>query len=194
MRLCPKQITFLTGKCVPAVTLHPQGRFSTFLIHRRGGWAGSVWITGCVSQMENSSPVGLERAQSCSWVGTYKRWGGQAQMCHTLVWLPQKSCPSTEKDLFFLLQPLLEALPRRLYSRTDTQDFCRLCQTRFTKSFPFPMTLSIYITAIARKICMNLVAGFTPLWLSFIPVHPLRKEGTQWHTSIENETVPPQRN
>lgn len=123
VRLCPKKITLLTGKCVPALTLHPQGRFSTFLIHRRGGWAGFVWITGCASQMENSSPVGLERAQSCSWVGTYKSWESRPR-CSTHVSMASTEVLSFNRERPFL-QPLLEGLPTRLESRTDIQDFCR---------------------------------------------------------------------
>lgn len=96
-------------------------------------------------------------------------------------------------------RPFLKDLPRRLQSRTNTWDFCRLCNTRFTKSLLFSVSLAIHHGNSQKNIYESggwlfTISFFSSPWLSHIPLHPLGKEGTEWDTSAENETLSPQKN
>lgn len=195
----------LTWGSIPAltpITPHPQVSITTSL----GPTAGDdgvdfVHLTGCISQLENAPhPMGLERAQSCRWVGSLWKLGEQAQVYHTDHYGFHRS-PVFQRGqtLSFSFSPFLEGLPMRLQSRTDTWDFCRWCNTRFTKSLLFSVSLAIHHSNSQKNIYgsggwLFTIPFFIPTWLSHIPLHPLRKEGTEWDTSAENETLSPQKN
>lgn len=81
-----------------------------------------------------------------------KAGGADPGVPRRLLELPPKPCLSMGETLSFSFSPFLKGLPRGLQSRTHTRDFCRLCNTRFTKSLLFSVSSAIHHSNIQKNI------------------------------------------
>lgn len=170
--------------------------------HRRGG-QGRLCAAHrlCKSAGEHTSSNGAGKGPKLRLAGEPTKAGGGAQGCHTDCYGFHRS-PVFQwgETLSFSFSPFLKGLHRRLQSRADTWDFCRWCNTKFTFTrLLLSVSLAIHHSNSQKNIYESggwlfTISFFTPSWLSHILMHPLRKEGTEWDTSAENETLSPQKN